>query len=91
MKRERLILIAAAAALAGAGFASSSASARTVCDRDGRCWNEHRNGLAVLAPFLGQGQDYGSREYIGRREGWNHRGYRHFQDQGERGYDEPNY
>jgi hypothetical protein len=87
MNKMKLVLIAAAA-LAGVGFASSSVSARTVCDQDGRCWNGHRNGLAVLAPFVGQDQGYGSREYIGRREGSNHRRHRHFQDPGGRGYDE---
>jgi hypothetical protein len=90
MNKVKLVLIAAAA-LAGGGFTSSSVSARTVCDQGGRCWNEHRNALAVVAPFLGEDQRYGSREYIGRREGSNHRGYRRFHDHGERGYDEPNY
>jgi hypothetical protein len=89
MNKVKFVLIAA---VAGAGFASSSASARTVCDQDGRCWNEHRNPLAVVAPLLGQDQEqgYGSREYIGRRGDWNHGGHRHFRDYGDRVYVEPN-
>jgi hypothetical protein len=55
--------------------------ARTICDQDGRCWNEHRNALAVV------GVD--RREYIGRwhdhrhdwheHHGWD-RDHRHFSD-----------
>jgi len=79
MKAMKVFLIIGTA-VAGLGAASTAGSAmpisqltsssdslqqaRTVCDADGRCWNEHRNALSVLGLER-------RHEYIGRwRRDW---------------------
>jgi hypothetical protein len=61
------------------GGTSVIQNTRTVCDSGGRCWNKHRNALAVM------GVD--RREYIGRwhsDDEWHHGEHHHDWDRHHR-------